>query len=140
MDVTMREMFIEDYENVIKLWKHADGIGLSEADSRENISVFLARNPGLSVVAEIDGAIIGAVLCGHDGRRGYLHHLAVSEEKRLKGIGKGLVERCFDNLKQFGITRCHIFVFRRNQTARDFWLKMGWQQRDDLDIMSKGAQ
>lgn len=136
-EVKIREMNIGDYDRAISLWKNTKGMGLSEADSRENIAHFLARNPGFSLVAEKGDEIIGTVLCGHDGRRGFLYHLAVQEEHRLQGVGKQLVTGCLDKLKLAGIAKCHIFVFRENQEGQEFWINTGWQVRSDLNVMSK---
>ena len=94
-----------DYEPAYALWKRTDGIGLSQADERHNIAHFLQCNPGMSFVAEEDGALVGAVLCGTDARRGFLHHLAVDASRRRAGIGRMLVERCLDALARRGSAR-----------------------------------
>lgn len=133
----IRALVIEDYDAVIELWRNTEGIGLSEADSRENISRFLTRNPCLSSVAEKAGEILGAVLCGHDSRRGYLHHLAVRKDQRLQGIGKRLIKISLENLKAEGIDKCHIFVFRDNEEGVAFWAENDWEARLDLTIMSR---
>ena len=135
--VKVRIMEITDYDLVIDLWKSIEGIGLSDADSRDNIKRFLHRNPGLSLVAQKDSELVGAVLCGNDGRRGYLHHLAVRKDQRLKGIGKELVRNCLQRLKIAGTNKCHLFVFRENEQGIGFWTKNGWQTRLDLHIMSR---
>src|SRR5580692_3692620 len=99
MNCTIEPMTIADFDDVTALWQKTEGVGLNESDTREAIAIFLERNPGLSLIAR-DGRrkIIGAVLCGHDGRRGYLHHLAVASEHRRQGIGKTLVEACLSKL------------------------------------------
>ena len=135
--VKIRIMDITDYDLVIDLWKSTEGIGLSDADSKDNIKRFLHRNPGLSLVAQIDRELVGVVLCGNDGRRGYLHHLAVRKDQRLKGIGKELVRNCLQRLKMAKIDKCHLFVFRENEPGIGFWIKNGWQTRLDLHIMSR---
>lgn len=137
MDVELREMTIEDYAIVIDIWEKSDGVGLSEGDSKEGIKHFLERNPGLSYVALDDGKIIGAALCGHDGRRGYIHHLAVADEHRRQGLGRSLVGRCMYALMRIGIPKCHLFVFGDNQEAIKFWNKVGWSQRVELMMMSQ---
>jgi ribosomal protein S18 acetylase RimI-like enzyme len=129
---------INDYEDVLALWQATPGVGLSDADSRASIAAYLDRNPGLSFVARAEGRLVGAVLCGTDGRRGYLHHLAVQPEFRRQGIGQELVERCLAGLKTQGINKCHLFVFAANADGRAFWERTGWKQRTDLEIMSKG--
>ena len=133
-----REMTISDYEEVVSLWQGCEGIGLhSDVDSRHWIATYLQRNPGLSFVAVQGGKIIGAVLCGHDRRRGYLHHLAVAQEYRRSGIGAALVDKAIDALREKGIRKCHGFVPGENRAALEFWQSIGWVQRDDLKIISK---
>jgi len=129
---------MEDYDAVLTLWKHTEGVGLNESDSRENVASYLQRNPGLSFVAQTDaGEIIGAVLGGHDGRRGYLHHLAVAREWRGQGLGRALVEACLTGLKREGITRCNIFVYAANEAGQAFWKHFGWQPRAELLVLQK---
>ena len=78
MSIIFSQFTIDLYEEVIFLWNQCDGIGLSDADSRGSIKAYLERNPGMSFVASENGNIVGAILCGHDGRRGYIHHLILS--------------------------------------------------------------
>jgi putative acetyltransferase len=134
----IREMSIDDYEEVFYLWSITEGIGLNDSDTRENIEIFLRRNAGLSVVAEgDDGKIVGALLCGHDGRRGYFHHLAVNCTDRNKGIGKSLVEFCLCKLKEARIEKCHLFAFANNLEGIHFWEHLGFSSRKNLIILSK---
>ena len=98
---------------------------------------FLARNPGLSFVAEEEGRIVGAVLCGNDGRRGFLHHLAVEKDRRRSGIGRDLVERCLSALAAAGFRKCHLFVLADNIEGQRFWRKIGWEERTTLKVMSR---
>ncbi len=137
MGVEIREMTIRDYEPVYALWSKSEGIGLSDADSKEGIKRFLARNPGFSFVAVDSGQIVGAALCGHDGRRGYIHHLSTSQSHRRQGIGRSLVGRCMYALMRIGIGKCHLFVFGDNQGAIDFWEQVGYAQRVELVMMSQ---
>jgi ribosomal protein S18 acetylase RimI-like enzyme len=134
---TIREMTDGDYDTVHALWKATPGIGLSEADERQNIASFLAYNRGLSFVAEAGARLAGAVLGSFDGRRGYLHHLAVAPEVRRAGIGRALVARSLEALRVRGVRRCHIFVMAGNEDGRRFWERVGWFRRDDLAVMSK---
>ncbi|HIC90022.1 MAG TPA: GNAT family N-acetyltransferase, partial [Anaerolineae bacterium] len=97
----------------------------------------LDRNPGFSFVARDGRLLVGAILCGHDGRRGYIHHLAVYRRHRHKGIGRELVERSLHALKRVGIRKCHIFVFSDNQEAIAFWKHIGWTERIELTMMSQ---
>ena len=91
MTITISPFLIEAYDEVFTLWKQSEGVGLSSADSRENIHYFLEQNPGMSFVASAEGRIIGTVLTGHDGRRGYIYHLAVHPDRRRQGLGRTLV-------------------------------------------------
>jgi putative acetyltransferase len=125
-----------DYDEVIALWQATEGIGLSGADSRASIAAFLRRNPGLSVVARLSDAVVGAVLCGHDGRRGFLHHLAVAPAQRRRGLGQQLVETCLSRLGALGIEKCHLFVLADNADGECFWQALGWVGRPGIKLMS----
>ena len=138
MMASIQTFSIDDYNEVLALWQATPGVGLSDADSRAGVAAYLARNQGLSFVARVEGRLVGAVLCGTDGRRGYLHHLAVHPDFRRQGIGQALAERCLAELKAQGINKCHLFVFAGNADGRAFWERTGWKQRTDLEIMSKG--
>lgn len=124
--VQLRSMTIDDYDKVRELWDSTDGVGLhGPSDCREQIEYYLQRNPGLSLVA-VDGAdIVGAVLCGHDGRRGYLSHLAVAEQWRGQGIGKGIVKECLGLLAEF-VPGCNIRLYDDNEDGAKFWSALGW--------------
>lgn len=137
MSVEIREMSINDYEDVYDLWQASEGIGLSDADSKEGIKRFLTQNSGLSFVALDGEVIVGAALCGQDGRRGYIHHLAVAKSHRRQGIGRSLVGRCMYALMRVGIGKTHLFVFGENQEAIDFWERVGYSQRVELVMMSQ---
>ena len=132
----IREMTIEDYDDIIKMFKTTSGITIREADSKNATKKYLERNPNLCFVATIKGCIVGCVMCGHDGRRGYLQHLIVKSEKRHQGIGKALFKRCIDSLKEIGISKSHIFVFKSNTLANSFWESNGWILRDEINIYS----
>lgn len=135
MDI--RLMTLSDYDAVLALWQASPGVGLSDADSRPAIARFLERNPGLAFVAEEEGRLAGAVLCGHDSRRGYLYHLAVHPDFRRRGLGRALVEHCFNGLRALDIHKCHIFVYGQNEDGLAFWKRIGWVQRFELEILSK---
>lgn len=137
MKASIRKLALRDYDQVIALWRSCEGIGLTDADSREGIRGFLRRNPGLSFVATTNGQVVGCVLCGHDGRRGFIYHLAVAPPARREGIGQALANRCLSGLRSIGIEKCHIVVFRRNRAGRRFWANVGWAERTDLTLMSK---
>jgi ribosomal protein S18 acetylase RimI-like enzyme len=132
-------MAASDFDEVLRLWQKMEGIGLNESDTRPALTQYLARNPGLSFVARNGTEIVGAVLCGHDGRRGYLHHLAVARGHRKKGLGKKLVATCLSGLKRLGILKCNIFLFADNTGGERFWKRNGWVMRPDLRLMQKAV-
>ena len=137
MQADIFEFCLDDFQDAIALWKSCEGIGLSSADSKDNLTTYLKRNPGMSFVARSKNAIIAAVLCGHDGRRGYLHHLAVHPDFRNQGIGRALVKKCISALQSIGIQKCHLFIFNSNRDAIRFWEKIGWSYRKDIGVVSK---
>ncbi|MEK7348570.1 MAG: GNAT family N-acetyltransferase [Candidatus Eisenbacteria bacterium] len=121
-----------DFEGVRRLWASTEGLGVGPGDKRESVVHFLDRNPGLSLVAVDMGAIVASVLCGHDGRRGYIYRLAVGPDYRNQGLAKDLVRRCLAGLKAAGIERCLALVQEDNEGARRFWEKMDGKLRTDL--------
>lgn len=129
----IRNMQLDDYDSVYALWLSCPGMGLNNLDdSREGITKYLARNPDTCFVAVEDGRIIGSILTGHDGRRGYISHTAVSPSHQRQGIGKQLVEVALDALKRQDINKVNLVVFARNEKGNAFWEKMGFTQRPDL--------
>jgi N-acetylglutamate synthase len=131
----LRPMTIDDYDSVVALWQTTEGVGLNESDSRECIESYLRRNPALSLVVELDSQIVAAVLCGHDGRRGFLNHLAVARPFRGQGLGRRLVEACLGRLSQLGILKCNIYLYVDNAAGAAFWRHLGWQDRAELKVM-----
>ena len=130
----IREMIIEDYDNVFALWKTIKGFGIrSVDDSKEGIERFLKWNPGLSVVAEEEGKIVGAILCGSDGRRGCLYHVCVHRDFRRQGIGKSMVVWCMEKLKELQINKVSLIAFTQNDVGNAFWKEIGWTKREDLN-------
>lgn len=125
--ISTREFVIDDYDQAVALWNLVEGVEVAEGDSREEIRAYLLRNPGLSRVAEENGTMVGAMLCGHDGRRGLIYHLAVLPAYHGKGIGKLLVQECVTHLRAAGIVRALIFVARDNAGAHSFWIRIGWE-------------
>lgn len=125
-----------DYEQAMALWQATEGLTLRGADDREALLAYLDRNQRLSFVARDAGAVIGAVLAGTDGRRGYLQHLAVAARYRGQGIGRVLAQRVIHALNDIGIQKCHLMVRRDNAVAKAFWEHLGWKLRDDVDVMS----
>ncbi len=131
------EFEMDRYREVFLLWKSDPGIGLSTADEEEPIRRFLERNPGSSFLALLDGRVAGTVLCGNDGRRGYVHHLFVSLSYRKRGIASALMEAVFKRLRELDIEKCHLFVYRNNSHGKDFWAGGGWTERIDLAVFSR---
>lgn len=129
--VLIRTMKMSDYDSVVELLRATPGVSVRDADSREATARYLERNPGLSFVAEHDSAVIGCVMSGHDGRRGYLQHLVVYPTFRRRGIANMLVARCLTELANLGIFKSHIDVFKANELARAYWESQGWELRTD---------
>jgi ribosomal protein S18 acetylase RimI-like enzyme len=132
----IRSMTIEDHAAARALWQASEGVRLSPGDAEDELAAFLARNPGLSLVAFDGERPVGTVLCGHDGRRGYLYHLAVAPLHRRRGLARQLVERCLAALAHRGIRRAQVSVFDTNAAGKDFWRALGGQLRDDLAVFS----
>jgi N-acetylglutamate synthase len=135
--VATREFVIDDYDKAVALWEKIEGVEICEGDSREEIGEYLKRNPGLSRVAEIDGVMVGAALCGHDGRRGWIYHLAVAPAHRGHGVGKRLVDDCLRQLRAVGVKRAIILVAGDNPAGHRFWLNDGWEDIDGAIAMGK---
>ena len=132
--MNIREMKIEDYDKVYALWKTIKGFGIrSVDDSKEGIERFLKWNPGLSVVAEENGEIVGAILCGSDGRRGCLYHVCVHKDYRRQGIGKTMVVWCMEKLKALQLNKVSLIAFTQNDIGNAFWKEIGWTKREDLN-------
>jgi len=130
----IRVMTIEDYDEVYALWKKIKGFGIrSVDDSREGIDRFLRRNPTTSVVAIEDGRVVGAILCGHDGRRGCFYHVCVDENYRMRGIGKSMVVYAMEALKKEKINKVSLIAFTKNDIGNAFWKEIGWTKREDLN-------
>ncbi|MDD5602655.1 MAG: GNAT family N-acetyltransferase [Eubacteriales bacterium] len=132
-----RDLHIDDHEEIYGLWRKTPGIGLSGTDGLQGFTRFMLRNKGMSQCFVDEGKIVAVALCGHDGRRGYINHVAVEESHKGKGIGREVVGRCLFRLKEEGIDKCHVFVFRENEQGKAFWKAVGWNERDDIDIYSR---
>ena len=136
--IKIRVMNIEDYDGIYDLWINTPGMGLNTTDdSREGIDKYLKRNPTSSFVAEDDGKIVGVIMSGHDGRRGYIHHTAVLPDYRNQGIAKKLVDNAMNALDKEGINKVGLVVFERNEIGNGFWEKIGFVVRDDLVYRNK---
>ena len=135
MEIQTREFLINDYEAAVELWKRVEGLDIAEGDDRESIRRFLGQNRGLSRVATDGSTIVGAALCGHDGRRGYIYHLAVDPAYQGRQLGKRLVEECLAGLRRAGLERANILVAKDNPRGRDFWRRTGWEELDGAVAM-----
>ena len=131
-------MSVDDYNAVYNLWLSCSGMGLNDLDdSEEGIRKFLERNPETCFVAENDGMVIGVIIAGNDGRRGYIYHTAVNPLFRGRGTGRKLVESAMNALKEAGINKVALVVFGRNKDGNEFWEKMGFTVREDLTYRNK---
>ncbi len=131
--MTIRNMTIDDYEKIYSLWMSCVGMGLNNLDdSKEGIERFIERNPTTCFVAEENGEIVGAIMVGNDGRRGYIYHTAVHPDFRGRGIARNLVECALNELKKLKINKAALVVFERNKIGNAFWEKLGFNVRDDL--------
>ena len=128
----IRNMIPNDYDSMMTLWTSSPDIGVNPDDNREYIEKFLVRNPCTSFVAVEDDNIVGTVMAGHDGYRGYIHHTCVSEKFRGNGIGSLLVKAAVDALKTEGINKVFLVVFKTNENGNAFWEKQGFKIREDL--------
>ena len=131
----VRVMRETDYEGVYALWTSISGFGIRTIDdSKEGVEKFIRRNPTTSMVAETeDGTIVGAILCGHDGRRGCFYHVCVEQGHRKHGIGKAMAEEAMKALKEEGINKVSLIAFRSNEVGNRFWQSLGWTFREDLN-------
>lgn len=133
-EVKIRVMTTLDYDAVYDLWMSIHGFGIrSLDDSREGVERFIKRNPTTSMVAEVDGKIVGAILCGHDGRRGCFYHVCVHENYRKHGIGKTMATACMKALQEEGINKVSLIAFKSNEVGNRFWKEGGWCFREDLN-------
>lgn len=134
----IRKMLITDYDRVYSLWRSCAGMGLNNLDdSREGIDRFLKRNPDTCFVAEINSELVGVIMAGNDGRRGYIYHTAVKPQCRKHGIARRLVDSAMQALEQCGINKVALVVFDKNENGNAFWEKLGFTVRDDLVYRNK---
>jgi N-acetylglutamate synthase len=134
--ITIEPMTPADIPAALAVWSGQPGIVLREADTPGALRIYLERNPGTSFVVRENGRMIGAALSGHDGRRGFLHHVLIVEGHRRRGLGRRLVEACLDALEARGILKCHIYVNQDNEDGKVFWRRLGWGERPSLTLMS----
>lgn len=132
-----RNITAADYDELFSLWKSIEGMGLrSLDDSREGIEKFIKRNPSTSFCAVEEDKLVGCILCGNDGRRGYIYHTCVLPGYRKNGTGKRLVELALQALKNEGINKCSLVCFSSNELGNGFWNSLGWELRTDLNYFN----
>lgn len=134
--IKYRELTPDDVEEAIMFWQNTPGVHLHNngEDTYEGIVSYLKRNPGFSFIASDDQKIIGAVLSGHDGRRGFINHLGVAPEYRRQGIASHLLELCEDTFRKNGIHKCALFVLKENKSGQEFYEKIGWKEEDIMKV------
>ena len=140
MSMQIRTFTNDDYIPARTLWEATPGVGLSDADAPEAIRAFLARNPGTSFVAVDGEAVVGTILCGHDGRRGLIHHLVTAGSHRRQGLGTSLLRAGLKALRERGIAKCHLLVFRSNEHGLNFWRAVAAQERTELALFSVSTE
>ena len=134
----IRKMTITDYDEIYSLWLSCAGMGLNNLDdTKDGIARFLERNPETCFVALVDGSIVGAIMVGTDGRRGYIYHTAVHPDYRKRGIAKALVDTALSAVENLGINKVALVVFGRNKDGNKFWEKMGFTTREDIIYRNK---
>lgn len=139
--MNLRPMTPADYAGVYALWLSCAGMGLNDVDdSEEGIARYLRRNPSTSFVAEENGVICGAILAGHDGRRGFIYHTAVHPDYRRQGVGTALVNAALHALKAEGISKAALVVFSRNEAGNAFWARQGFILREDLTYRNRALR
>lgn len=134
-EVTTRQFCPDDYDAAVDLWNRVEGLEIAEGDAREGIALFLKRNPGYSRVVIAEDRIVAVALCGHDGRRGHIYHLAIDPKYQRRGLGKLLVEECLSGLRAAGIQRAIILVAGDNDRGQSFWRSVGWEKVDGAIVM-----
>lgn len=141
MGLSYRKIVIEDYDALFNLWKSIAGMGLrSLDDSRDGIAKFIRRNPDTSFCAVDGERLVGCILCGNDGRRGFIYHACVLPDYRKNGVGKQLVELALAALKNEGINKCALVCFSSNELGNSFWRSLGWEQRTDLNYFNMSIE
>lgn len=131
--IRLRSLCEDDYPQLFALWQSIEGFGIRMLDdSEEGVRRFIRRNPDCSVAAVLNGRLVGAILCGHDGRQASLYHVCVAPGYRKHGIGEAMVQFCLEALRREKIHRACLVAFDTNEAGNAFWQRLGWQRRDDL--------
>lgn len=133
-EVELRPMSPGDHAAIVELWGRCEGIG--EPETLEELTAFLTRNPDMSPVILVEGSLVAAMLCGHDGKRGYLYHVAVDPQFRGRGYARQMIDYSLKRLHELAIRRCSIHLYKENDSGELFWLHNGWRRRTDLKVMA----
>lgn len=131
----IKKFTMESYKTVLNLWKKS-GIHVGSSDTKEQLEKMLQRNPNLFLIGMVDDRIIGVVIGGFDGRRGYVHHLAIDPDYQRKGYGKKLMRDLLNEFREMGVHKIHLFIEKYNEDVVEFYENKGWEIRDDLIMMS----
>jgi len=137
MSAEIRIMEVMDIPSSIELWKNMKGLAIRGSDNIRDLSEHVKMNPKHNFVAMSDDQLIGTVLGGFDGRRGYIYHLAVHQDFRRKNIAKELMERCFQSFREINVTKCHMMVLKDNTEAQEFYARIGCELRNEILVYSK---
>ncbi|MFO7626828.1 MAG: GNAT family N-acetyltransferase [Candidatus Fermentibacteraceae bacterium] len=132
----IRAMSSRDHGELIRLWSSFPGNAITGADSRDEFDAFLTKNGSFCFTACEQDAVVGSVMAGSDGRRGYVYHLAVKTDHQRKGLGGALMRRVEDALSKAGLEKIHLFIFSDNPAVA-FYEKSGWHVRNDITVMSR---
>ena len=125
-----------DTGEMLGFWRSIPGLGMGQGDTDESLRIFMVRNPSTCLLLRDNGRLVGTVMGGFDGRRGYIYHLAVHPNYRDRGYGKALLERVTKELKALGAPKIHLFAFSDNQVAAGFYPSQGWEKRRDIQVFS----
>lgn len=137
----IRSIVPADHPALLALWRRTPGICVRAEDAYEPFCRYLARNPGLSLLVEVQGQVAACLLAGHDGRRGYLQHLVVDEPWRGRGLARQLLDAVLLRLAREGVSKSHVFVLRESSQAMDFWqARQGWMAREDIQVFSTRSE
>ena len=129
MKYRITEMQLDRFNELIDFWKSCEGIYLSDDDEYENLKIYLKRNQKLNFIVLHENRIIATIKCSHDGRRGYIHHLAVQKEFRKEDIAIELINKCLEQLQKIGIRKYRVFVQDSNKEAINFWKHIGFDEQ-----------
>ena len=136
--ISIREMKIEDYDELVILWKQA-GLPFKPdgRDRREKIAQEISGQCSLFLVAEINSRIVGAVLGTHDGRKGWINRLAVLPHHRHQGIAAALVATVEERLAELGIDIVAGLIEDWNRDSMTVFERLGYQRHPDVLYFSK---